>query len=1372
MKKVLSILCCLSILLGCIFSMFTVSATATDSIADQIKAIFDEYVISKGNNVASDTMLDCINKRIAPYSVSLASSDDYFIYHAEDGVYDESDSTYPLNIAGHNGYMSAILQISDGDTVIGSVGAVATIPYKTENLGTLTSDVYSADNTNFTTTDGNITGYSGSAEKIVIPASFSGTINLKDCAGKDNVKVVIIGDKNTNAKIAIAAYSFSGWANLRAVVLPGRIHGSIGDYAFAENGNLKYVWLPAGVNGSSGSGYGPIQAGAFCHNPVLSTAYHRIAAGEDTLPSAQYMGIVFEATAIRDYYLPKWFQYGNGGSQASTFGNLPSYSEGTTVVMTNTQNGTATLARAAVLAKVEADNYSYTATDTADTVKAAMVAGYSAKNANLTADWNNTFAKSGDYAIGELTISDGTNSIPVDFSRGDGFSGVIAINIADYELTPEFNKDVYEYSLTVPNEVTALSINVVVGDNATVGTITGNSLVVGANVVTIPVTVGDETLEYVINVTRLEEEKSEYRDIVIDTVNEYVHKNGNDSTSDGLLVAVNRAIAPEIATIDDGNFYIKHAVDAVEDKCTTAPLDIPGTDGYVSAIFTIGTEKIGAVATIAHEVEILDITDSDVAYYDGHSTNGFSSEGFVLDSTKGDNYIVDYTGTAKKLVFTRYATLDLSNASCKDQIKVVMLGECSAPNNGNANDTGNGLVNLADNCFNGWENLRAVTFWKTRYSGTHGATVFANCSNLKYVRLPHGFYGSDIWGSLSSVPEGTFKNCTSLENLYDAHVGVNYLGCGIYYREAFAGTAIWEVNLQSYVYAQSGASWSEIVTRADGKAVTFYTANDLKNASFARAAALAQAKADALAEDVTADNADTVKASIVAGFESLTYDGTNKWSTTDYTAIWSSDYSYLTLKYNDQSIAVMVDYKLQLDGDMNGDISVDAQDLIILRKILLGSDDETETADVNCDGVVDIRDLIRLKKIISGWVETVSTIPNVIKRLEEDKELTIGYLGGSITLGTSAGRTSYENGAFGEDTGDYSRSWVNQTSAWFSEQYPDAEITTVNAGVSDTQTNMALFRLEETLMNTNGHDMPDLVFVEFTNNDWSVGIHQTANDLQRQVESLFRNIYALNPNAQIIVLITSRSSSESHYDIMAEYYDIPVIDVGDKMAELMTARGYTNESAGNYYYTVDDLHPSIYGYDVYSQEIQGYLATQLVGLKAYDKYINYEERMPEAKWDLLIDNPEILLPENLEYTSGTIIDTPFALSMFGTDATTVSKVNMSDKMLHLTEDTSVTFEIEGNTLGLLLQMHSGSDVVIDYIVDGSSTHVMWGEEVSYAYRITDSSLAFQRYEHPMSFILEHMLGEGTHTVTLNFTIPEGQVVDIGGVLYNAESNVG
>lgn len=59
-------------------------------------------------------------------------------------------------------------------------------------------------------------------------------------------------------------------------------------------------------------------------------------------------------------------------------------------------------------------------------------------------------------------------------------------------------------------------------------------------------------------------------------------------------------------------------------------------------------------------------------------------------------------------------------------------------------------------------------------------------------------------------------------------------------------------------------------------------------------------------------------------------------------------------------------------GDVNGDSKRNADDMVILRKMLLGAEDSLQAGDVNQDKKVDIIDLVRLKKQISSgdiaWV--------------------------------------------------------------------------------------------------------------------------------------------------------------------------------------------------------------------------------------------------------------------------------------------------------------------------------------------------------------------------------------------------------------------
>lgn len=76
--------------------------------------------------------------------------------------------------------------------------------------------------------------------------------------------------------------------------------------------------------------------------------------------------------------------------------------------------------------------------------------------------------------------------------------------IAEGQLTPEFNANVKEYTITVPNEITSLNITANPNDSKATVSIEGNSdFVVGENKITIKVIAEDGTTnEYYINVTK------------------------------------------------------------------------------------------------------------------------------------------------------------------------------------------------------------------------------------------------------------------------------------------------------------------------------------------------------------------------------------------------------------------------------------------------------------------------------------------------------------------------------------------------------------------------------------------------------------------------------------------------------------------------------------------------------------------------------------------------------------------------------------------------------------------------------------------------------------------------------------------------------
>jgi hypothetical protein len=114
--------------------------------------------------------------------------------------------------------------------------------------------------------------------------------------------------------------------------------------------------------------------------------------------------------------------------------------------------------------------------------------------------------------VGENTIeilvtseSGKTNIYEIKIIRESIISPLLVnLEVENYSLDPEFNKEIFEYFITVDNEVTSLNLTYIPEDeNATI-TVTGNeNFVVGMNEVLIKVTASDNTeQEYILYVNR------------------------------------------------------------------------------------------------------------------------------------------------------------------------------------------------------------------------------------------------------------------------------------------------------------------------------------------------------------------------------------------------------------------------------------------------------------------------------------------------------------------------------------------------------------------------------------------------------------------------------------------------------------------------------------------------------------------------------------------------------------------------------------------------------------------------------------------------------------------------------------------------------
>ena len=171
-------------------------------------------------------------------------------------------------------------------------------------------------------------------------------------------------------------------------------------------------------------------------------------------------------------------------------------------------------------------------------------------------------------------------------------------------------------------------------------------------------------------------------------------------------------------------------------------------------------------------------------------------------------------------------------------------------------------------------------------------------------------------------------------------------------------------------------------------------------------------------------------------------------------------------------------------------------------------------------------------------------LPHVFAKLEHGGAVRIGYLGGSITA---------QNG------------WRPQTLKWFQEQYPQAQVSEINAAIGGTGSDLGVFRLRHDVLRHH----PDLLFVEFAVNDSGASEERIC----RAMEGIVRQTWRDNPATDICFVYTIAGNmldtlkkeelprSYTAMEKVAAHYGIPSINMGLEVARLEKAGRLVFQSA-------------------------------------------------------------------------------------------------------------------------------------------------------------------------------------------------------------------
>lgn len=206
----------------------------------------------------------------------------------------------------------------------------------------------------------------------------------------------------------------------------------------------------------------------------------------------------------------------------------------------------------------------------------------------------------------------------------------------------------------------------------------------------------------------------------------------------------------------------------------------------------------------------------------------------------------------------------------------------------------------------------------------------------------------------------------------------------------------------------------------------------------------------------------------------------------------------------------------------------------------------------------------------------------VMEKAKNGGDVTIAYIGGSITQGCNAGTTEI----FAKLSSDYFRETYATT----------GKVNCVNAGLGGTTSLLGLIRSERDIFEAK----PDIVFIEFAVND--------SQDIQNKsaFESLLRKALTQEQEPAVVLLFSVTENGytcQSDMQLIGMNYELPMISVANAIqpefeAGRMTWKDWADDSA----------HPNKNGHKLYSEFIIHYME-KVDAEEVSEQYVLLEKMM-------------------------------------------------------------------------------------------------------------------------------------------------------------------
>ncbi len=286
--------------------------------------------------------------------------------------------------------------------------------------------------------------------------------------------------------------------------------------------------------------------------------------------------------------------------------------------------------------------------------------------------------------------------------------------------------------------------------------------------------------------------------------------------------------------------------------------------------------------------------------------------------------------------------------------------------------------------------------------------------------------------------------------------------------------------------------------------------------------------------------------------------------------------------------------------------------------------------------------------------------------------------------------------------------WID---GWLRKQFPQSSVTTVNAGMSATGSELAVFRLDRDVI---AHQ-PDLVAIEFCVNDGGVPDEDTV----RNIESLVVRLKQLaHPPAIIMLEAAARGGVNlQRHRRVAQNYGLLEVDLQQAVDNYLKEEGKSWESLFS-----DDVHPNQSGQEFYANVIAA----------ALEPFVRSAEAGPRASAGIMplpspLSNKPLLLDGRIVPLSGVQGWTAesslpawwarFFLGVLSADA----------------PGTALVLPLRGTTMGVFYAMDESFGSFYASVDGATPSHVFTNSRDGYSYSILGRDLSTE--EHLMTLVL-------------------------------------